>query len=570
MYPAHDRMASTQRESALGGVTGKARGRESYMSHGILFVNGRVHTMEQAQPLAAAVAVRDRRIVGVGSNEDVRALPGAEDWRIVDLRGRAVLPAFTDCHLHFLGYALKASKLSLEEQLSLEECLARVEEYVQNTDPGAWVRGWGWSDSTWPAGAVSWRQLIDRVAPEHPVVLTKRDGHVIWVNSEALRRAGLDEDTPEPPGGVIERDPETGQITGILKEEAMHLVCDAIPSFSPEERQAALRRAVARAQTLGITGIHDCGSWQSVKGASESFSDYQQMIGRDELGVRVFMMIPRANLDEAINVGLRSGFGDSYLRVGNVKLFCDGTLGSQTAEMIEPFVGQPENKGVAAISQEELEDTIHRASSAGIACSVHAIGDGANRRVLDAVEKQRRKGVGMGLRHRIEHVQILDAADVPRFRELDVIASMQPIHATQDMHLAERYWGERARLSYAWRSLLDAGARLAFGSDAPVETMNPLVGIHAAVTRQRADGEPEGGWHPEQRLTVGEAVQGYTLGAAYACGAEQDTGSITAGKLADLVVLSQNIFEIPPPEILNTHVIATVLDGKIVHGDEAL
>jgi hypothetical protein len=400
------------------------------------------------------------------------------------------------------------------------------------------------------------------------MVLTKKDGHVIWVNSEALRRAGVDQDTPEPPGGVIERDPETGQPTGLLKEGAMHLVCDAIPPLSARERQDALRRGVAEAQELGITAVHDCGDWQSVK--DQSYSDYQEMIGRDELGLRVFMMIFKAGLDEAIKVGLRSGQGDSYLRVGNVKLFCDGTLGSQTAEMIEPFLGQPDNKGVAAITQEELEDTVLKASSAGIACSVHAIGDKANRRVLDAIEKVRRAGVGPELRHRIEHVQLLHADDVPRFNELQVIASMQPIHATQDMHLADRYWGERAKLSYAWRSVLKAGARLAFGSDAPVESMNPLVGIHAAVTRQRADGEPREGWYPEQRLSVTEAVNGYTLGAAYASGAEKERGSITVGKLADLVVLSEDIFEIPPEEIISTRVMATVFDGEIVYGDEAL
>jgi predicted amidohydrolase YtcJ len=538
------------------------------MSHGILLVNGNVHTMDPALPVAAAVAIRGHHIAAVGSDEHVRALPGAGDWRTVDLRGRTVLPAFTDSHLHFLECALKASTLSLEEHLSLDACLASVREYVHEADPGVWIRGWGWSDSTWPAGPVPWRRLLDGVAPELPVVLTKKDGHVIWVNSEALRRAGVNEDTAEPSGGVIERDPETGQPTGIFKEGAMHLVCDAIPSPSAEERQAALRKAVAHAHELGITGVHDCGSWQSVK--DESLSDYQQMIGGNELGVRVFMMIGRANLDKAISVGLRSGFGGSLLRVGNVKLFCDGTLGSQTAQMIEPFVGQPDNTGVAATSQEELEDTIYQASSAGIACSVHAIGDAANRRVLDAFEKQRRKGVGRGLRHRIEHVQILDAADVPRFRELEVIASMQPIHATQDMYLADRYWGARARLSYAWRSLLDAGARLAFGSDAPVESMNPLVGIHAAVTRERADGQPQGGWYPEQRVTVQEAVEGYTLGAAYASGTERDRGSITTGRLADLVVLSQDIFEIPAPEILNTSVEATIFDGRIVHGDEVL
>jgi len=538
------------------------------MDKGLLLLNGTIHTMDPSRPLAQGVAVKGSRIQALGSNEELKGLATANDWRTVDLHGRAVLPAFTDCHLHFLECALKASTLSLEEQLSLEEVLSRVKEYVRRAEPGVWIRGSGWSDSTWPPGAVPWRQLLDRVAPEHPVVLSKKDGHVIWVNSEALRRARVDEETMEPSGGVIDRDRETGQPTGIFKEGAMHLVCDAIPSLSAVERQAALRTGVAQAHELGITGIHDCGSWQSVK--DESLSDYQEMIGRDELGVRVFMMLSRVNLDEAIKVGLRSGFGDSYLRVGNVKLFCDGTLGSQTAEMIAPFLGQPDNTGVAAITQEELEDTVLKTSSAGIACSVHAIGDKANRRVLDAIEKVRRAGVGPELRHRIEHVQLLHADDVPRFKKLQVIASMQPIHATQDMHLADRYWGERAGLSYAWRSVLKAGGRLAFGSDAPVESMNPLVGIHAAVTRQRANGEPAGGWYPEQRLTVTEAVHGYTLGAAYAGGTERDRGSITVGKLADLVVLSQGIFEIPPQDILGTRVLATVFDGEIVYGDEAL
>jgi predicted amidohydrolase YtcJ len=538
------------------------------MDNGLLLLNGSFYTMDSSQPRAEAVAVKGAGIEAVGSDEELRGLARAGDWRIVDLRGRAVLPAFTDCHLHFLEHGLKSNEVAIDESLSFEEALSRVQEFAQNAQAGGWIRGWGWSDSTWPPSAVPWREALDGAVPERPVVLSKKDGHVIWVNSEALRRAGVNEDTAEPSGGVIERDPETGQPTGILKEGAMHLVCDAIPSPSAEQRRAALRRAVAEAHELGITGIHDCGSWQSVN--DESLSDYQQMIVSGELGVRVFMMVSRAKLDDAIKVGLRSGFGGSYLRVGNVKLFCDGTLGSQTAEMMEPFVGQAGNMGVAAISQEELEDTVWRASSAGIACSVHAIGDKANRRVLDAFERVRRAGVGRELRHRIEHVQLLHADDLPRFRELQVIASMQPIHATQDMYLADRHWGERARLSYAWRSLLEAGARLAFGSDTPVESMNPLVGIHAAVTRQRADGTPEGGWHPEQRLTVDEAVHAYTLGAAYASGSEKVTGSLVRGKLADMVVLSQDIFQIPPQDILNTHVLATVFDGEIVYGDEAL
>ncbi len=540
------------------------------MQDGLLLFNGRIYTMEAARPRAQAVAMRGSRIVAVGTDEDLQGLAREGDYRVVDLRGRAVLPAFTDCHLHFLDYALRGTRVALEGQLSLEQTLEAVRQHAEGAEVGAWIRGWGWSDSTWPPDQPPSRQLLDRVTPDHPVVLTKKDGHVIWVNSEALRRAGITEDTPEPSGGVIDRDPDTGQPTGIFKEEAMHLVCDAIPSLNPEERQAALRKAVAEAHALGITGIHDCGKWQSAKGGGESFSDYQQMIGRGELGLRVFMMISRTNLDEATKVGLRSGFGNSHLRVGNLKLFCDGTLGSQTAEMIEPFLGQPDNTGVAAITQEELEDTVSRASEAGIACSVHAIGDKANRRVLDAFEKQRRTGVGRGLRHRIEHVQLLHPDDVPRFGELSVIASMQPIHATQDIDLADKYWGQRAQLAYAWRSLLDAEARLAFGSDAPVESLNPLVGIHAAVTRQRASGEPVGGWHPEQCLTVSEAVHGYTLGAAYASGTEQERGSLVPGKLADLVVLTQDIFEVPPQDILSTRVLATVFDGRIVHGEKDL
>jgi predicted amidohydrolase YtcJ len=538
------------------------------VSAGLLLLNGKIYTMDESLPKAEAVAMSGSRIVAVGRSDDLRDLAGKDEWQVVDLQGRAVLPGFTDCHLHFLDYGLKASTALLREEDSLEETLSAVSAYVGQAKSGDWIRGSGWSDNTWEERDVPYRQLLDGAAPDHPVVLSKKDGHVIWVNSLALQEAGVDATTPTPPGGVIERDPETREPTGILKEEAMHLIGDAIPLPSAQERQAVLRRAVAEAHELGITGIHDCGSWQSTN--DQSLSDYQEMIGRDGLGVRVFMMIPRANLDEAIKVGLRSGFGDSYLRVGNVKLFSDGTLGSQTAEMIEPFVGQPENRGVAAITQQELEDTVHKAASAGIACSVHAIGDRANRRVLDAFERVRRAGVGPELRHRIEHAQLLHADDIPRFKELQVIASMQPIHATQDMFLADKHWGKRSALAYAWKSVLDSGARLAFGSDAPVESMSPLVGIHAALTRQRASGEPEGGWYPEQCLTVSEAVHAYTLGAAYACGAEAERGSITPGKLADLVVLSDDIFEMPPGDLLSARVVATVFDGQMVYNEEGL
>jgi predicted amidohydrolase YtcJ len=533
------------------------------MTDHLLLLNGSIRTMDKAVPRANAVAIRGSRVIAVGTDDELRDLAQDPVWRVIDLGGKAVLPGFIDAHLHFLWYALGPSRVLLDGAHTLEATLNRVRRHVEQTDPGEWVLGWGWNPADWQDADWPSKEGLDRVAPENPVALKKKDGHLVWVNSLALRMAGVDGETPDPPGGVIERDDDTGQPTGIFKEEAMDLIYDVAPLPGPETRQEALLRATREAQALGLTGIHDCDG-------SESLSDYQEMLGRGELGLRVFMLIPRHSLDEAIKLGLRGGFGNEYLRIGTLKLFADGTLGSQTAEMLESFSGQPENLGIAAISQEELEDLMQRAGEAGIACSVHAIGDKANRRVLDAFEKQRDQGSGAGLRHRIEHVQVLHPADIPRFKALDIIASMQPIHATSDMTLADKYWGERARWSYAWRSLLNTGVRLAFGSDAPVEPFNPLVGIHAAVTRQRADGEPAGGWYPQERLSVAEAVHGFTLGAAYASGEEKDRGSISVGKLADLVVLSQDIFETPPREILDTRVVATVFDGKLVFGDDNL
>ncbi len=533
------------------------------MNTGLLLLNGRVYTMDSALPRAEAVAIYGSRILAVGEAGDLRNVAENEGWQVFDLGGKTILPGLIDCHLHFLWYALGSTRVQLEGAHSLQATLTRVTRHIQQTQPGEWVLGWGWNHAQWQDPKWPCKEDLDRVAPTNPVALTKKDGHVVWANSLALQIAGIGEETPDPPGGRIDRDEDTGQPTGILKEEAMYLVYDAAPLPAPEIRQEALHKAIGEAQRLGLTGIHDCDG-------SESLSDYQELLSRGKLGLRVFMMIPRENLDEVIKVGLRGGFGNEYLRLGNLKIFADGTLGSQTGEMLEPFIGQPQNLGIAAISQQELEELVERASGAGIACSIHAIGDRANRRVLDAFARQREKGGGIGLRHRMEHVQLLNPTDIPRFKALDIIASMQPIHATSDMVLADEYWGERARWGYAWKSLLNAGARLAFGSDAPVESLDPLVGIHAAITRQRADGEPQGGWYPEERISVAEAVHSYTLGAAYASGEEEEKGSITTGKLADLVVLSQDIFEISPTEILNTHVVATIFDGKIVYGGDDL
>jgi len=521
----------------------------------LLLLKGKIYTMERTLPRAQAVAIEGNRILAVGSNEEVRAQTRGGGWERLDLEGKAVVPGFIDCHIHFLDFALGLKGLGLKDVDSLEGVLGLVRERAQKSGPGEWITGFGWDDHLWQGGFPR-KEDLDRVAPENPVALIRKDGHSMWVNSLALERARIDEGTPDPAGGEIERD-EQGP-TGILKERALELVEEMLPPSSPQTRREVLKEAISEAQQFGLTGIHDCEG-------SEALADFQTLLAQGELGVRVYMMIPQESLEKVIGLGLKTGFGNDFLRLGDLKLFADGSLGSQTAHVLEPFYGQSDNCGIPVLSRDELQDIMGRASEAEIACAVHAIGDAANRKVLDIFAWLRAKGVGGGLRHRIEHAQLLHPDDIPRFKQLGIIASMQPIHATSDMVMADRYWGERARYSYAWRSLLHSGARLAFGSDCPVESLDPLMGIHAAVTRQRANGEPEGGWYPQERLTVVEAVHAYTLGAAYASGEERAKGSIATGKLADLVVLSHDIFETRPEEILETDVLYTIFNGHVVY-----
>jgi predicted amidohydrolase YtcJ len=534
------------------------------MASNLLLLHGDVYTFDPAVPRAQAVAIRGNRIAALGKGDDLRGRVD-EDWEIVDLGGRVVLPGFTDCHLHLLRYALGLVDLGLGERPTKRELLAAVAERVGKMKPGEWLRGLGWTDAEWGPGERPNREDLDTAAPENPVDLAKKDGHTYWVNSLALRLAGIDAQTPDPAGGRIDKDEGTGEPTGLLRETAIDFFHERVPAPARELRQQVLRRAISNLQQLGLTGVHDCGL-----DGPECLSDFQELLSGGELGMRILWMIPADRLPEALSLGLRSGFGNDYVRVGPVKLFADGSLGSQSAEMLAPLEGPGENRGIAVTAQRELEDLIRCATEGGIACAVHAIGDRANQRVLDAFARQGKVAQTSRLRQRIEHAQLLHPTDIPRFKQLGVTASMQPIHAVSDMFLADRHWGERARWSYAWKSLLEAGAALAFGSDAPVESPDPLLGIHAAVTRQRASGEPEGGWYPEQRLTVADAVQAYTLGAAYSSGEEHDRGSISVGKLADLVVLSRDIFQVPPAEILETRVLATVFDGQFVYRHDGL
>jgi predicted amidohydrolase YtcJ len=515
--------------------------------------------MDRACPQVQAVAIVGNRIAAVGEDDQIKCLL-ASGREAIDLKGRTVLPGLTDCHVHFVDYALRLGRIDLSGVQSRAEAIQRVSERAQIAQPGEWLLGGGWDRNIWEDPSFPTKEDLDPVTPHNPVALDSKDGHSLWVNSLALARAGITTETNSPPGGEIERRPGTMEPTGILKEKAKNLVKSIIEKPSLEAIQAALRVAMAHAHRAGLTGIHDCED-------ELAFAAFQELSKKGELALRVLMHIPVKNLDAAIGLGLRTGFGSEKLRVGGIKMFADGALGSRTAAMLAPYEDEPLNLGIVVTPREEMRELVSKASRAGLSAAIHAIGDRANRDVLDILEDSRQSGEGRGLRHRIEHVQLLHPTDIPRLAKLGVIASMQPIHATSDMEMVERHWGEeRGRGAYAWRSLLDAGTVLAFGSDCPVEPLDPLVGIHAAVTRRRADGSPgPEGWHPGERITVEEAVRAYTLGAAYASGEEQEKGSITPGKLADLVVLSQDIFAIAPMAILETEVEATILDGRFVY-----
>jgi predicted amidohydrolase YtcJ len=532
------------------------------MQADLVLLNGNIHTMDAATPRAQAIAIGGNKVLATGSDGEMR-IRLAPEGKAIDLKGRTVTPGFTDSHLHFMSYGISLREIDLAGVPSLEEALARVAARAETTAAGQWLTGRGWDHTLWKGGDFPRRQDLDRVAPEHPVWLRRKCGHAGWANTRALAAAGITAKTPDPPGGAIEHEPDTGMPTGILKETAMDLVADLFEDPSLEEATSAIQVAIANAHKLGLTGVH------TMEGAA-AFRAFQALEASGALQLRILMQIPEDNLDAAIQAGLRSGFGNERLRIGGVKAFADGALGARTAYMLKAYEGEPDNYGIAVSEADHLNDLVGKAARAGIAAFIHAIGDRSNREVLDAVELSRKAGEGLDLRHRIEHTQLLHPDDIPRLAELGVIASMQPIHATQDMLVADEIWGERcAKGAYAWRSLLDAGTVLAFGSDSPVEDLSVMQGIHAAVTRRRPDGSPgPDGWYPDERLTVQQAVYAYTAGAAYASGEEGIKGTLSPGKLADLVLLSQDIFAIEPMRILDTEVAATMFDGVFVYASE--
>lgn len=524
-----------------------------------ILTNGNIYTVNPKQPRASAMAVVHDRIVAIGSDEEIKAIhvPNAKH---IDLKGAFVMPGMIDAHLHLEWTGLAMKRINLMDVPSKAQALAIVKAAADKAKPGEWLLGRGFQHNDWGSPEFPTAADLDAVAPNNPVALSARSGHGMWVNTATLQACGITAYTPNPPGGEIVHD-ASGAPSGMLLETALQLVNQHVPPLTPDQEEDAVIDVMREMNLVGLTGVHCMDGL----GGMQTFSTYQRLHQQGKLSLRIVKQLPVEDLDTVIGLGLRSGFGDSWLRIGGIKIFIDGALGQRTAAMLSPYVNDGENCGLPTFDEEELFDVTMRCAKANFCIVVHAIGDRGNRDVLDAIENcQKVLGPMPYLRHRIEHAQHLDAADIPRFAQLGVIASPQPIHCTSDMPMALKLLGEpRAKLSYAWRSLLNSGAKLAFGSDAPVEPFNPFLGLYAAVTRRRADGSPgAAGWQPEQRLTIEEAIYGYTMGAAYAGGSEHEVGSLETGKLADLIVLSHDLTAIAPEQILKTQVARVMVGGE--------
>ena len=509
----------------------------------MILENGVVRTMDAALPEAAALAIAGDRITGgVGTHEE--ALPTPER---VDLGGRCVLPGFTDSHVHFLMWSLRQEEVRLEGTSSLEEAVARVAQAIGDAQPGRWIRGAGWRSGEWSPSTDPTKDDLDAVSGDVPVALMARDGHSLWLNSAALAVADGDLLVP---GGVVETD-ERGHPTGVLREEsAWEFRRRHVFARLPEEDwDHLLRGALQTAAARGVIAIHDKDGWLGALGRFQRLHDDQA------LTLRVWQSHPADRLDELAGLGISSGFGDDMLRLGYLKAFMDGTLGSETARLLD-------GSGVEITSREELEEFIRDGARAGFPVAVHAIGDLANREALDAFEATKAEWAPLGLRPRIEHAQLLAEEDIPRFASIGVAASVQFTHATSDRDLADRIWRDKTTGAYAYGSLRDAGALIANGSDAPVEELDPWAGVCAGVLRTW-DERPA--WHPEQCVTLQDALAATTVNPAWLAGDEHRRGKLLPGYLADLVVLDRDPFECEPEELPEVAVVATMVGGRWTH-----
>lgn len=517
-----------------------------------VFRHAQILTGDPHQPVVQAVAVDGERIVATGTEAEVHDTVGSGP-ELVDLPGASVLPGLYDAHIHTASLAESLATVDLRGAATLEEALGRVAEFDQALPDGVWMVGGRWDANRWSGPGRPTRQALDSVLPERPALLSSVDGHTCWANSAALRAAGVDRSTPDPPGGAFDRDAD-GEPNGITRESANARMQAVV------QRAADLDLADVLAQTqevllsVGLTSVHDIDG-EPIREA------YLKLRDEGRLAVRVHKAIPVTALGLAIDERRRTGDGDTWVRTGPVKLFSDGALGSHTCHMTRPFRGTDQS-GMPVTAYEDMSRLVRQAHDAGIAVATHAIGDRAAQLVLDAYVEVDPDGTGP-LRHRIEHAQHLRPEDVTRMAEQRVVASMQPTHCTSDIDLVESLIAEGPMASYAWRDLLDAGAPLAFGSDAPVESPNPFLGLYAAITRSRPDGTPPGGWQPAQQLTIGEAISAHTYGSAWAAGEDREKGRITPGRLADFIAVDVDPRTAAPHELRDAQVQTTVVGGVV-------
>ena len=542
----------------------------------LILRGGRIYTVNREQPWAEAVAIRGDRFVAVGNSQDLDQMLD-DDTVVIELDRRLVLPGIIDSHIHFLEGSLLLDRVQLDEATSLEEMKDIVRLFAEANPEASWIVGHGWYYSYVDGGRLPTRQDLDEVVADRPVFLVAYDGHTAWVNSKALAVAGLDRQSKPLGPGEIVRDAETGEPSGALKEEgAIALVRRVIPRPAREELLDGLRKGIAYAHRFGVTSIHTAGGIPAETEADgylegDALDLFAELEQRGELTLRVYsaMSVDETTNDKDLDrfAELAARHRGPWLKAGAVKILMDGVIETHTAAMLEPFANSPETRGTPNYTQAEINELVSDLDERGFQTFTHAIGDRAVRMTLNAYEKAAGRQPESRRRHRIEHVEVVSRSDIPRFADLGVIAAMQPHHGTPDI---EGVWAkgvgpERMERAFAWRSLRDAGARLVHGSDWAVVTIDPLVGLHTAVTRQDLDNRPEGGWIPDQRLTLEQAISGYTLDAAFASFEEDIKGSIEVGKLADLAVLSQDLFKVPPRKIAETEVMMTVVGGQVVY-----
>jgi predicted amidohydrolase YtcJ len=510
----------------------------------------------KGRPRATAIGIAGERVMAVGTDAEAAGWIGPKT-RIVELRGRLVVPGFNDAHVHLLDGGFGLLSVDLRDAKDEADLVRRIGGHARTLPKGTWIQQGNWDHEAWPSRRLPTRQLLDTVTPDHPVCVNRLDGHMALANSLALKLAGITRDTKDPPGGTIERD-AAGEPTGIVKDNAWDLVLRAVPPPSREMNLRAARAALAEAARVGVTTIQDNSS-------IDALPTYQDLRARGELTARIYVWRPISAFEALAQSGARTGLGDDWIRLGALKIMSDGAMGSGTAAFFEPYADDPRTSGLLLYPVEELNEMILEADAGGYQLAVHAIGDRANSLVLSAFEAAVAAHGPRDRRLRIEHAQVVRKADLARYKALDVIASIQPSHCIDDMRWAEKRIGPvRARDSYNFRSFLAAGVRVAFGTDWFVEPLDPRLGLYAAVTRELPGGGPPGGWLPDEKISLDDAIDLYTRGSAYAEFADERKGTLEAGKLADLVVFAKDLFAVRPREILGTPVDLTVAGGRIV------